>query len=86
MVMQYNVGNCPIKLSFVNIFLYSSFLFLRNLAVLGAGLMGAGIAHVSIQKGFNVILKDMATQGIARGELQIEKGLNAGVKRKKMSA
>lgn len=58
----------------------------NNLAVLGAGLMGAGVAHVSIDKGFNVILKDMNHGGLSRGVDQIEKGLKTAVKKKKMSS
>ena len=53
--------------------------------MLGAGLMGAGIAQVSIDKGINVILKDVTVQGIARGEEQIQKGLDTKVKRKKLT-
>ena len=59
--------------------------FFRTLGMLGAGLMGAGIAQVSIDKGIQVILKDVTLDGIARGEEQIEKGLNTKVKRKKIS-
>ena len=57
----------------------------RTLGMLGAGLMGAGIAQVSIDKGINVILKDVTVQGIARGEEQIQKGLDTKVKRKKLT-
>ena len=53
--------------------------------MLGAGLMGAGIAHVSVDKGMNVILKDMAQGGLTRGQQQIEKGFKDAVKKKKMS-
>jgi len=58
----------------------------QNLAVLGAGLMGAGIAQVSIDKGYHVILKDMAAPGLIRGTQQIEAGLKTAVKKKKISA
>jgi len=57
----------------------------ETVAVLGAGLMGAGIAHVSIDKGYNVILKDMAEAGLTRGIQQIEKGLGDAVKKRKMT-
>ena len=52
--------------------------------MLGAGLMGAGIAQVSIDKGMHTILKDMAPDGLARGQLQVEKGLKDAVKKKKL--
>ena len=57
----------------------------RTIAVLGAGLMGAGIAQVSIVKDYKVILKDMNLKGLARGHHQIQKGLDAGVKKKKFT-
>lgn len=57
----------------------------KNIAVLGAGLMGAGIASVSIDKGYNTILKDMSQQGLSRGYNQIQKTLKQSVKRKKFS-
>ena len=57
----------------------------KNIAVLGAGLMGAGIAQVSIDKDMNVILKDTNTQGITRGYQQIYKGMNQRAKRRSIS-
>jgi enoyl-CoA hydratase/long-chain 3-hydroxyacyl-CoA dehydrogenase len=57
----------------------------KNLAVLGAGLMGAGIVQVSIDKGYHTILKDMAVTGLSRGQVQIEKGLKDAVRKKKIS-
>lgn len=46
----------------------------RTLAILGAGLMGAGIAQVSIDKGVHTILKDTTVEGLARGQQQVYKG------------
>lgn len=57
----------------------------KTVAVLGAGLMGAGIAHVSVDKGYDVILKDTNPIGLARGLGQIQTGLENAVKRKKMT-
>jgi len=61
-------------------------LFYRTVGVLGAGLMGAGIAHVTVDKGLQVILKDTNKEGLAKGIAQIEKGLSGAVKRKKLTA
>ncbi|XP_033846438.1 hydroxyacyl-CoA dehydrogenase trifunctional multienzyme complex subunit alpha a [Periophthalmus magnuspinnatus] len=58
----------------------------KKLAILGAGLMGAGIAQVSIDKGLNTILKDTTAQGISRGEEQVYKGLNTKVKKKALTS
>lgn len=57
----------------------------KNLAVVGAGLMGAGIAHVSIDKGYNVILKDTNQNGLTRGIGQIQTGYETGVKRRRFT-
>jgi enoyl-CoA hydratase/long-chain 3-hydroxyacyl-CoA dehydrogenase len=48
--------------------------------------MGAGIVQVSINKGYNVILKDTTDTGLARGQNQIRTGLDKMVKRKRISS
>lgn len=53
--------------------------------MLGAGLMGAGIGQVSIDKGYKVLMKDMNQQGLSRGIDQIYKGLNSQTKKKKIT-
>lgn len=58
----------------------------KTISILGAGLMGAGIAQVSIDKGYRTILKDMNHAGLARGVNQIQGGLDKSVKRKKISS
>ncbi|NXK69947.1 ECHA enzyme, partial [Sylvietta virens] len=58
----------------------------RTLAVLGAGLMGAGIAQVSLDKGIKTILKDTTQKGLDRGQQQVYKGLNSKVKKKSLTS
>jgi len=58
----------------------------ENVGILGAGLMGAGIAQVSITKGYQVLLKDLNFQGLGRGLGQIYKNLSDRVKRKAMTS
>ncbi|XP_067612624.1 trifunctional enzyme subunit alpha, mitochondrial [Eurosta solidaginis] len=57
----------------------------KTIGVLGAGLMGAGIAQVSVNNGYHVVMKDTSYNGLARGVEQIQKGLDAQVKRKKIN-
>ena len=57
----------------------------KSIGVVGAGLMGAGIAHVSIDKGYHVILKDTNQNGLSRGIGQIQTGFEGGVKRKRFT-
>lgn len=63
----------------------TQFLLFRTVAVVGAGLMGAGVAQVSVDKGYSVILKDANQAGLDRGLGQIQDGLEKGVRRKKYS-
>ncbi|XP_075413115.1 trifunctional enzyme subunit alpha, mitochondrial [Tenrec ecaudatus] len=58
----------------------------KRLAVLGAGLMGAGIAQVSVDKGLKTILKDATVTGLGRGQQQVFKGLNDKVKKKALTS
>jgi 3-hydroxybutyryl-CoA dehydrogenase len=44
----------------------------KKLAVIGAGLMGSGIAQVSAQAGWDVVLRDVTDEALARGRGGIE--------------
>jgi 3-hydroxybutyryl-CoA dehydrogenase len=44
----------------------------RKLAVIGAGLMGSGIAQVAAQAGWEVVLRDLTDEALARGRAAIE--------------
>ncbi|CAH6786887.1 trifunctional enzyme subunit alpha, mitochondrial [Phodopus roborovskii] len=58
----------------------------QHLAILGAGLMGAGIAQVSVDKGLKTLLKDTTVTGLSRGQQQVFKGLNDKVKKKALTS
>lgn len=58
----------------------------QQLAILGAGLMGAGIAQVSVDKGLKTLLKDTTVTGLSRGQQQVFKGLNDKVKKKALTS
>lgn len=59
----------------------------KKLGILGAGLMGAGIAYVSLTKaGATVRLKDVNDGNIARGLKHVREALNKQVKRRSMTA
>ena len=57
----------------------------ETIGVIGAGLMGAGIANVSIDKGINTILIDTSKEALDRGQKQIIAQLDGSVKRKRYS-
>jgi len=51
----------------------------ERLAVIGAGLMGAGIAQVSVQRGFRVLLEDRELGLAAKGKGSVYRGLSRRV-------
>ena len=59
---------------------------IEKIAVLGAGLMGSGIAQVAAQAGFNVTLMDIEARFLDKGLASIEKNLKNLVTKGKMEA
>ncbi|MEM7550639.1 MAG: 3-hydroxyacyl-CoA dehydrogenase NAD-binding domain-containing protein [Bacteroidota bacterium] len=57
----------------------------KSLAVLGAGLMGQGIGEVSLQKGMEVILKDISEESLEKARSNTQKALNDKVSKKALS-
>jgi 3-hydroxyacyl-CoA dehydrogenase / enoyl-CoA hydratase / 3-hydroxybutyryl-CoA epimerase len=57
----------------------------RKLGVIGAGMMGAGIAHVAAAAGIEVVLIDRDQAAAEQGKAQADRLLAEGVKRKKVS-
>ncbi|MCB2131420.1 MAG: enoyl-CoA hydratase/isomerase family protein, partial [Rhodobacteraceae bacterium] len=58
----------------------------RRLGVLGAGMMGAGIAHVAASAGIEVVLIDATQEAADRGKAHSEGLLDKGMKRGKVTA
>lgn len=59
---------------------------INHILVVGAGQMGAGIAQVSLQAGFQVTLSDVSEAALAKGKAGIEKGLAKLVEKGKLDA
>ncbi|HEY4709148.1 MAG TPA: 3-hydroxybutyryl-CoA dehydrogenase [Candidatus Acidoferrales bacterium] len=59
---------------------------IRTVAVLGAGTMGNGVAHVFARAGYNVILRDVEQRFLERGLDTISKNLDREVKKEKITA
>lgn len=57
-----------------------------TVAVIGAGLMGSGIAQVAAQAGYRVLLRDVSDAALARGTGEIAKSYERFVAKDKMTA
>src|SRR5579884_1086162 len=57
---------------------------INRVGVLGAGLMGHGIAQVSAQAGYDVVLREVDQEHLERGVGRIEKQLARSVERGKL--
>ncbi len=59
---------------------------IRNVTVLGAGIMGSGIAQVAAQAGFSINLCDIEDRFVQKGLAEIRKILERAVSKGKMQA
>jgi 3-hydroxybutyryl-CoA dehydrogenase len=59
---------------------------IEKVGVVGAGLMGSGIAEVSARAGFDVLVREVDEAAAARGRARIEKSMNRAVDKDKMTA
>jgi 3-hydroxybutyryl-CoA dehydrogenase len=57
----------------------------KRIAVLGIGTMGSGIAQVCAQAGFEVVVRDVSDEALARGLAAIEKSLGRLARSGKLS-
>jgi len=62
------------------------FFHLRHVTVLGAGLMGSGIAEVSIDKNIPTTLKDISLEALGKGQDRIQRNLQQAVKKRKYTS
>jgi 3-hydroxybutyryl-CoA dehydrogenase len=62
-----------------------NFAEIKTVAVLGAGTMGNGIAHVFARSGYRVILRDVEQRFLDRGMETIGKNLDREIKKEKIS-
>jgi len=58
---------------------------MKNIAVIGAGTMGNGIAHVFAQNGYRVNLIDISQTSLDKGMVNIAKNLDRMVAKEKIS-
>lgn len=58
---------------------------IKRIAVVGAGVMGAGIAQVVAQSGFDVALLDVDADAVARAMRSIENGLERRVEKERIT-
>jgi len=54
---------------------------MKNIAVIGSGTMGNGIAHIFAQHGFSVTLIDISDEALKKAEATIEKNLGRQVEK-----
>jgi 3-hydroxybutyryl-CoA dehydrogenase len=59
---------------------------IKTIGVLGAGVMGNGIAQVAAQAGYNVIMRDIEDRFVQGGLKNIDKFLSKSVEKGKMTA
>lgn len=57
----------------------------QRVSVIGAGTMGHGIAQVSAQAGYDVVLYDLTDDAVSAGAARIDKNLTKGIARGKVT-
>jgi len=57
----------------------------KNIAVIGSGIMGGGIAQVAAQAGFNVALYDLVEENVEVGINNIKKSLQRELEKRQIT-
>ena len=58
---------------------------IKNVGIIGCGLMGSGIAQVSAQSGYGVVVREISRELLDKGLESIKKFLEKGVEKEKIS-
>jgi len=58
---------------------------IKSIGVVGAGQMGSGIAEVALTSEFNVLMRDVTQEAVARGKARITNDLDRRVQKGKMT-
>ena len=58
---------------------------IKNIVIVGSGVMGRGIAYVSALGGYSVTIVDINEQALANAEKEIELIITKGLDRKKIT-
>lgn len=58
---------------------------IKNVLVMGSGVMGSGIAQVTAQAGYKVTIEDISEEYIKKGVASIDRSLSRGVKKGSIS-
>jgi len=58
---------------------------MKKVAILGAGIMGAGIAQVAAQGGYQVLLRDLQQNIVLDGLRTVERNLNKAIDKKQLN-
>jgi len=58
----------------------------RTIAVIGAGILGRGIAHAAALAGYRTVLEDLLPNALRRAETEIRTSLDEAVERGSVSA
>lgn len=58
---------------------------IEKVGVVGAGLMGSGIAEVAARSGFDVVVREVDGEALASGRYRVERSLARGVEKEKIT-